>query len=98
MSIEAISGLGLPAMPVEQIKPMADTPANFAAYMADAVQGLDASVKTADQQIRVLAAGGDVEVHDVMITLEEARMQMMLAVEVRNRFVEAYQELMRMQL
>jgi flagellar hook-basal body complex protein FliE len=98
MSIEAISGLGMPAVPVESVRPIVETPASFANFLTDAVQGLDASVKSADQQIRVLAAGGDIQVHDVMISLEEARMQMMLAVEVRNRFVEAYQELMRMQL
>jgi flagellar hook-basal body complex protein FliE len=36
--------------------------------------------------------------HDVMISMEQARMNLMFMVEVRNRVVEAYQELMRMQL
>ena len=41
--------------------------------------------------------GEDVEVHDVMIAAEEASLAMSLMIEVRNKLVEAYQELMRMQ-
>jgi flagellar hook-basal body complex protein FliE len=57
-----------------------------------------ASLQSADGKLRAMAAGQDVPVHDVMISLEQARMQLMFMVEVRNRAVEAYQELMRMQL
>ncbi|WP_125152170.1 flagellar hook-basal body complex protein FliE [Clostridium rectalis] len=42
--------------------------------------------------------GEDVDVHEVMINSEEAKMSMELAVQVRNKIVEAYQELNRMQL
>ncbi len=48
--------------------------------------------------VRAVAAGQDVATHDVMISLEQARMQLTLLSEVRNRVVEAYQELSRMQL
>jgi flagellar hook-basal body complex protein FliE len=52
----------------------------------------------ADAKRRQKPDGYDVAVHDVMISMEEARMSLMFMVEVRNRAVEAYQELMRMQL
>ena len=43
-------------------------------------------------------AGGDVEIHEVMLATEEAKMSLQLAVQVRNKLVEAVQELTRMQL
>ena len=48
--------------------------------------------------MRQAAAGENVAPHTLMIAMEEAQMSLMLTVEVRNKVVEAYQELMRMQL
>lgn len=42
--------------------------------------------------------GDDVEVHEVMLATEEAKLSLQMAVQVRNKLVEAYQELNRMQL
>ena len=42
-------------------------------------------------------ANGEVEdVHDVMIAVEKANIAMELMLEIRNKIVEAYQEVMRM--
>ena len=45
-----------------------------------------------------LAAGEPVELHDVMIAMEEADLSLRLALQVRNKLVEAYQEIQRMQV
>lgn len=46
-----------------------------------------------------LVKGEDgVDIHQVMLATEEAKMSLQLAVQVRNKLVEAYQELNRMQL
>lgn len=42
--------------------------------------------------------GEDVDIHKVTIAAEEAKMSLELAVQVRNKLVDAYQELNRMQL
>lgn len=42
--------------------------------------------------------GDEVDIHKVMLDSEEAKMSLELAVQVRNKIVEAYQELNRMQL
>jgi flagellar hook-basal body complex protein FliE len=44
------------------------------------------------------ALGGDVDLHDVMIAAEKAGVATQLTVQVRNKVVEAYQEIMRMQV
>lgn len=43
-------------------------------------------------------AGGDVSIHEVMLATEEAKMALQLAVQVRNKLLDAYQELSKMQL
>ena len=68
------------------------------AALGDGLIQVDRSLRAADDRLRSLAAGENVALHDVMITMEQARMDLMLVVEVRNRLLEAYQELTRMQL
>lgn len=43
-----------------------------------------------------LATGGDVELHDVMIAAEKAGISVELTMQLRNKMLEAYQEIMRM--
>ena len=70
----------------------------FIQMMGSQVGELNDSLNQADQSARALAAGEDVPVHDVMIAMEHARLKLQMAVEVRNRIVDAYQNLTNMQL
>jgi flagellar hook-basal body complex protein FliE len=97
MSIEAISAIGM-ASPTEVAESVAPPRADFSAVVGQGVGAVDEALKVADQQVRILASGQEIAPHDVMISLEEARMHLMLLAEVRNRVIEAYQELSRMQL
>lgn len=45
-----------------------------------------------------LASGEDVDIHDVMIASEKSGIGIQLTMQVRNRMVEMYQEIMRMQV
>jgi flagellar hook-basal body complex protein FliE len=69
---------------------------------ADLVQGgladLNASVGAAESAMRDLAAGKTGELHELMISLERARISVQTFVQVRNKLIDSYQELMRMQL
>lgn len=98
MSIEAIQAIaasapGAAAAPTQRVDG-----ADFSGWLAQGLSNVDASLKTADEGLRALAAGEVSSPHEVMIAMEQARMNLMLMVEVRNRVVEAYQELARMQL
>jgi len=42
--------------------------------------------------------GDDIDIHQVMLSAEEAKMSIEMAVQIRNKIVEAYQEINRMQL
>jgi flagellar hook-basal body complex protein FliE len=49
-------------------------------------------------QVRQLAVGETTNIHQVMISLEKARMSLELVVQVRNKCLESYQSLMQMQI
>ncbi|PPU39718.1 flagellar hook-basal body complex protein FliE [Xanthomonas arboricola] len=98
MTIAAIGAIG-PAQMEALGAPVAATGGvNFGDVVARGISGADSAIQTADQQLRAMAAGQEVAPHDLMISLEEARMHLTLLAEVRNKLVEGYQELSRMQL
>lgn len=52
----------------------------------------------AGEVVRQMAAGQIENVHEVMIAVEKSRVSLELVIEIRNRLLEAYRELMRMQV
>ncbi|WDU83970.1 flagellar hook-basal body complex protein FliE [Caloramator sp. Dgby_cultured_2] len=45
-----------------------------------------------------LITGQAQDIHQVMLATEEARLTLELAVQIRNKLVDAYQEIMRIQI
>jgi len=70
----------------------------FTHLMSRGIEDLNASIGSAEASMSRLAAGKAVELQDVMISLERARISVQAFVQVRNKLVESYQDLMRMQL
>jgi flagellar hook-basal body complex protein FliE len=62
------------------------------------VSSVNDSQNTADVLATRLASGDAVEVHQAMIAMQKASMALQMTVQVRNKVVEAYQEIMRMQI
>ena len=71
---------------------------SFGSILKDAVTQLDALQKQADSNVARLAMGEPVDLHDVTIGLEQASLGFQLVTQVRNKLVEAYQEIARMQV
>lgn len=86
------------AAPTTEIFTLKGAGVDFVEMLGEGVAKADRSLQTADARLRELAAGEDVAIHEVMIAMERARADLTLVVEVRNRVLEGYQELMRMQL
>ena len=79
----------------------APTPAatgDFGAILAAGLQDVGAKVARADALVEAFAAGRSIPVHQVTLALEEARLSVDLAMEVRARLVEAYRDFMSMQV
>lgn len=76
----------------------ASAPSAFANLFARQLSELNATLGAAETAMSDLAAGKPVELHEVMISLERARISVQTFVHVRNKLVESWQDLMRMQL
>lgn len=70
----------------------------FGKLLTDLVSRLSALQADADRLAAGLAAGEPVDIHEVMLALEKANLGFQFALQVRNKVVEAYQEVMRLQL
>ena len=70
----------------------------FAEALKSSIAGVNHSQVTADRAAEQVVAGDTRNLHEAMIRLEEADISLRLMVQVRNKAVEAYQEIMRMQV
>jgi len=73
-----------------------DRASTFGTTLRSAWREVDSLQRAADEASRRVASGDDVELHDVMLTAEKANLALQLTIEVRNKVIEAYQEIMRM--
>ena len=76
----------------------ASAPSTFANLLQQQVVDLNANLGAAETAMGNLAAGKPVELHEVMISLEQARISVQTFLQVRNTLVGAWQDLMRMQI
>jgi len=72
--------------------------ADFSTWLTQQVDELNAQITHASTEVRQLAVGESVNVHQVMIDLEKAKLSLQLVVQVRNKLMEAYQNIMQMQV
>ncbi len=68
----------------------------FADALKEAVHEVDELQKTSEAAQLSYARGDQIDLHDVLIKVEEAELTFKAMMEVRNKLLEAYQEIMRM--
>jgi len=69
---------------------------NFAAQLQNAIQEVEGLQVRRDEMVEDMVSGKTTEVHDVMIAAKESQLAFELLMEIRNKLLESYQELMRM--
>jgi len=89
---------------IEPVKAKADVSeapgsgASFKELVKDAVSEVNKLQSQADQSAVKLATGELEDVHRAMIDMQKAKLALDLTIQVRNKVIEAYQEIMRMQV
>ena len=68
----------------------------FGAMLKDAISNVNEQQKVSDTMTNKLIRGEQVELHEVMIASQKASITLSATMEVRNKVIEAYQEIMRM--
>jgi flagellar hook-basal body complex protein FliE len=85
--------------PLPQLSPLepADTGEGFGGVLKNALQQVNQLSGGAEQQIGSLLQGGNADMSSVMIAVEKADVAFQLMMQVRNKIVNAYQDIEKMQ-
>ncbi|WP_144509261.1 flagellar hook-basal body complex protein FliE [Bacillus sp. FJAT-22090] len=74
----------------------AEAQGKFGDFLKSAIESVNANQQASDVATEKLIRGEDIELHDVMIASQKASITLNATLEIRNKVVEAYQEIMRM--
>ena len=81
------------------ITPTAQAPGtSFGDVLSQAIGGVNSTMQNAEVQKAKVMSGETNNLHQAMLSIQEAGVAFSLMTEVRNKMVESYQEIMRMQV
>ncbi len=93
------TGVKLPAVGgVENLRPTNKSGTQFAQVITQLIQDVNDQQLSADQSVRDLITGEADSVHGVVLSAAKADLAFRMVLEIRNRLVDSYQEIMRMQV
>jgi flagellar hook-basal body complex protein FliE len=70
----------------------------FAGILENSLEKVNQAQSQADTAIKELIAGRSKNIHETLLTIERADASLKLAMQVRNKILDAYREVMRMQV
>lgn len=71
---------------------------DFGSLVKSAVESIDNTQKSAEQEISKAVTGESPDLHKTIIQLQTADLKFQLGLQVRNKLIGAYEEIMRMQV
>jgi len=95
--IHSLQGPHLPRSPEIQSEKQPQGP-SFAEVLKDSLEQVNALQARKNEKIEDLVTGKETSVEEVMVAVEEANLAFEFTMQVRNKLVEAYNELLRMQV
>ena len=94
----SVSPIQIPQLP-EIVKPSGKSAGGeFASLLESAVNQVENSRQNASESIRQLISGEKEELHNTVLATQKAELQFEMFLQVRNKVVSAYQEIMKMQV
>lgn len=93
--VDAVSKSDL-SLPDLEITPEAEV--GFSDLVTDKLESVNQHILTAETVLEKMANGEQIELHEAMISMQQAKKNLTILVEARNKVLEAYQEVMRMQI
>ena len=99
-SILPTSGAGgaNPLSAPAKLQPSPKEGTTFGNILEDQLEQVNNLHGQADDAVKELAAGNAENVHETVMSVVEADLSLRLIIEIRNRLIESYQEIMRMQI
>jgi flagellar hook-basal body complex protein FliE len=94
--------------PISPLKPLGDLGQtgnegaaegpNFSDVLKQALQEVDAAQHTAEQEVRNLMTGESTDMHTAILAVQKADVSFQMMMAVRGKLIDAYREVMRMQM
>ena len=97
-SIENPAGISLQPAKVSDTSAVSKSTAGFGDMLSSMMGKVNESQINGDQAIQKLQSGDAKHLHQVMIAVEEADISLRMLVQMRNKALTAYEEIMRMQI
>jgi flagellar hook-basal body complex protein FliE len=94
----AAGGVTAPLQNLTSMPSLGNEPASFGDLVSQGLQQVNSQLNASQLALQRLATGDVQNLHQVMIGLEESRLSFQLFMQVRNRMLEAYQDIMKMQV
>jgi flagellar hook-basal body complex protein FliE len=79
-------------------KTLRETNSSFGDTLSQAIADVNSLQAEAGKAVEKMVAGESTDLHDVMIAVEKARTSFDLLMEIRNKTIDVYREIMRMQV
>ncbi len=70
----------------------------FGDFLKEAINKVNSAQIQAEEMVSNFTVGNDVQLHQVIIATEKASLALQLTMQIRNKAIDAYQEIMRMQV
>ena len=96
LPIAPIQPGSIPLIP--QISSSPSAPGTFQSALTDAIGRVEQFQQNSDSTIAKFLSGEDEEVHKVALAAQQAELSFDLFLQVRNKVISAYQEVMKMQI
>ena len=94
--LESTPGQGIGRSPSPAIGPAGNVNRPFAAFLEEQITKVNEVQKEADTAVSAMATGRSNNIHEMMIALDKADVSFRMLTKVRNKAMDAYQEIMRM--
>jgi flagellar hook-basal body complex protein FliE len=88
----------IPGLPALGPASGASRPGAFQSVLDGAIQTVEGAQADATQTVQKFLSGEGEELHTAVLAVQKAQIAFDLGLQVRNKVVDAYQEIMRMQL
>lgn len=88
----------IPSVPGSSNKETSTGSVNFGEVLNNAINNVNQTQKSSEEMANLLASGKVDDLHSVMIESTKAELALQFTLQVRNKILDAYTEIMRMQM
>jgi flagellar hook-basal body complex protein FliE len=97
MSVNSIANLSINDL-VDSVSQSSPASAPFSDQLLNELNAVNTKLTNAETTLQDFTAGKTDNIHHVMLALEDAKLSFQLLVQVRNKVLEGYQDVLRMQI